>query len=597
MRALRSLLIGILGAALWPSYVGLLAVLAGLGPWPRAVAAPSSFVLTGLGLGLFAANLAGVLFRPDGWAPAVAGLPADVARQARRALLGLAAAGVWLLIPMRLFTLGLIAPSGQPVTAPTLARLFGLGFEVIVWVVAYRLVRSRSELVRWLRGDGLTPRHWLVRHQRLAGVGLRIAIAVVIGLDALGYGFTAHRLAIGGAHSALLAFACWGAYSLICRAIEAQSWRWHRGGTRAAAAEQAAGLDHPHELPDRLRRMAGALIPILGLLVGAWIWNVDMALFRTLGATPLMPIDEARTLTLGDLTEAGVLLALTVGLWRYMGTVFAVAIFPRMPDDPGVRFAAVTLCRYAVLGAGGLAGLSSLHLGLEQIGMVLAALGVGLGFGLQEIVANFVSGIILLLERPIRVGDIVTVDDMSGRVDQINIRATTIINWDNQSIIIPNREFITGKMVNWTHKDRVIRVSIRVGVAYGTCPDKVSDLLLTIARDDAEVLRNPVPGAVMEAFGDSSLNFALHVHVAEPGLGPRVRHRLSGEIQRRFRDAGISIPFPTRELHLRTVPDDLAPAPPPSADPTRFDRGMTTARGPHLAQAAPPPVIGRCVDE
>src|SRR5207302_5729028 len=114
--------------------------------------------------------------------------------------------------------------------------------------------------------------------------------------------------------------------------------------------------------------------------------------------------------------------------------------------------------------------LSAVHLGLEKIGMVLAALGVGLGFGLQEIVSNFVCGIILLLERPIRVGDIVTVSNMNGKVDRINIRATTITNGDNQSIIVPNRAFITSDLVNWTLKDKDIRISIRVNVAVGTDP-------------------------------------------------------------------------------------------------------------------------------
>ena len=108
-------------------------------------------------------------------------------------------------------------------------------------------------------------------------------------------------------------------------------------------------------------------------------------------------------------------------------------------------------------------------------------------FRLQEIVSNFVSGIILLLERPIRVGDIVTVSGMTGKVDQINIRATTIINGDNQSMIVPNRQFITGNLVNWTHKDKIIRLPIPVSVAHGTDLDQVSDLLLAIARDDADV--------------------------------------------------------------------------------------------------------------
>src|SRR5262249_7132376 len=156
------------------------------------------------------------------------------------------------------------------------------------------------------------------------------------------------------------------------------------------------------------------------------------------------------------------------------------------------------LCRYAVLGVGLLAGLSAIHLGIEKIGVVLAALGVGLGFGLQEIVSNFVCGIILLLERPIRVGDVVTVSEMTGKVERINIRATTITNGDNQSIIVPNRAFITGDLVNWTLKDKIIRVSIRVKAAHGTDPDVVAELLLSLAREDPDVLRNPVPASYMD---------------------------------------------------------------------------------------------------
>ena len=125
-----------------------------------------------------------------------------------------------------------------------------------------------------------------------------------------------------------------------------------------------------------------------------------------------------------------------------------------------------------------------MHLDLAKIGVVLAALGVGLGFGLQEIVSNFVCGIILLLERPIRIGDVVTVAGTTGKVDRINIRATTIVNGDNQSMIVPNREFITGNLVNWTLKDKILRVAIKLSVAYGTDPDRVVNLLLSIARQD-----------------------------------------------------------------------------------------------------------------
>ena len=206
-----------------------------------------------------------------------------------------------------------------------------------------------------------------------------------------------------------------------------------------------------------------------------------------------------------------------------------------MPDDPGIRFAVVTLCRYLVLAVGILAGLSAIHLGMEKVGVVLAALGVGLGFGLQEIVSNFVSGIILLLERPIRVGDIVTVSAMTGKVDQINIRATTIINGDNQSMIVPNRQFITGNLVNWTHKDKIIRLPIPSAWPIGTDLDKVSDLLLAIAHDDPDVLNNPVPSAFIDTYRRVVLELRALVHVPDPSLMGRARHRLYGQIQKRIR--------------------------------------------------------------
>ncbi len=272
-----------------------------------------------------------------------------------------------------------------------------------------------------------------------------------------------------------------------------------------------------------------------------------------------------------------------------------------MTDDPGVRFAVVTLCRYAVLAVGTLAGLSAIHLGLERIGVVVAALGVGLGFGLQEIVSNFVSGIILLVERPIRVGDLVTVAGMTGSVDRINIRATTIINGDNQSMIVPNRAFITGNLVNWTHKDKIVRLAIHVNVALGTDADKVTDLLLSIAHADVDVLNNPVSSAWLDSIAPAALDFVLYAYVPDPSVMGRVRHRLNGEIQRRFAAAGVVIPLPTRELRVHAMtPDDgevvprphpnrrhdLAsrsdprPAPPPDPrPPARAGRGMPPGRG------------------
>ena len=244
-----------------------------------------------------------------------------------------------------------------------------------------------------------------------------------------------------------------------------------------------------------------------------------------------------------------------------------------MPDDPGVRFAVVTLCRYAVLGLASLIALAAIHLDLAKIGVVLAALGVGLGFGLQEIVSNFVCGIILLLERPIRIGDVVTVAGTTGKVDRINIRATTIINSDNQSMIVPNREFITGNLVNWTLKDKILRVPIKMSVAYGTDPDRVVDLLLRIARADADVMINPAPSAALEGFGESSLLFAT-VHIrSRARLVGDVRHRLCSEIQRRF----------TAGRHRHPLPDTRAPREPSARE---LDPVLETARAEAIRRIA-----------
>jgi small-conductance mechanosensitive channel len=588
MRALRTPLLGLLYAAIWPTYLGLMAYAARQAPWPRNFAIAGASVLLCLALAALVAGLARGLLRPRGWAESTLRVPPAVVRQLRHAVLALVLAAVALLIPEMLLSEGLIAPGGRPISAPISCQLLVLGFELTVWGVVFHLLDRRAALVQWLTNQE-EQLGWLNRHRRPAAASVLAAIGAVIVLDARGYSFTARRLSVGAGETLVLLALCWGLYRLILQAIDHHAWRWIRvGPTHPHAVEYAAGEAtdapcEPDDLAGRLRRLAAYLVPLLGVFLAAWIWDVDLALFKFLGGQKLWLVDATKAptptyATVGDATAAVVILLLTIAAWRHISTLFAVAVFPRMPDDPGMRFAVVTLCRYAVLGLGLLTGLSSIHLGPDKIGMVLAALGVGLGFGLQEIVSNFVCGIILLLERPIRVGDIVTVSAMTGSVDRINIRATTIINGENQSIIIPNRAFITGHLVNWTLRDKIIRVTLRLKVAYGTDPDRVSDLLLGVARDDADVLRNPVPSSFMEDFGDSALIFALHVHVPDPSLGGRVRHRLFAQIQKRFSEAEIEIPLPAQELTVRPM-GDLASARP------------GTHRGAHRydpAQPAPP---------
>ncbi len=610
MRTLRTLLLGLCSTVLWPMYLLLSAYAARQAPWTRSFAIASASVLASLALASFVAGLARRLLRPGGWAETTLLLPPLVTRQLQAAVLVLVAAGVLLLVPDMLLSAGLIAPGGRPVSASASCQILVLGFELIVWGVVFRLVRPRSALVQWL-AEQHERLGWLGRHRRPVAGAVLAAIGLVIVLDTQGYSFTARRLAIGAGQTVVLIGFCYALYRMILQAIDLHGWRWiHVGsalrpGIEYDEAETTDASATRDDLAVRLRRIAAYLVPLLGLFLAAWIWNVDPALFRAVGANKLWQGKDGNltVITVGDATQAAIILLITAAAWRHLTTLFAVAVFPRMTDDPGMRFAVVTLCRYAVLGVGLMAGFSSIHLGPDKIGMLLAALGVGLGFGLQEIVSNFVCGIILLLERPIRVGDIVTVSDMTGRIDRINIRATTIINADNQSIIVPNRAFITSDLINWTLKDKVIRVTIRLKVAHGTDPDQVADVLLGVARDDADVLRNPVPSSLMEDFSDFAQVFVLHVHVPDPSLAGRVRHRLFTQIQKRFQEAGITIPLPTQQLHIASMADPRVPhadADPGSAH--RYDPSQPTPPSPWLGargQPVPAPVedCHRGVDE
>ncbi|MEW8015425.1 MAG: mechanosensitive ion channel domain-containing protein [Candidatus Sedimenticola endophacoides] len=166
--------------------------------------------------------------------------------------------------------------------------------------------------------------------------------------------------------------------------------------------------------------------------------------------------------------------------------------------------------------------------------------------------ANFISGIILLFERPIRVGDVVTIDNTTGKVSRIRIRATTIVNWDMQELLIPNKEFITGRVINWTLSDRVNRVVVSVGVAYGSDVVRAMALLLEAARENPNVLNEPEPIASFEGFGDNALNLLLRSYLGSLDNRLATITALHQAINDKFRAAGIDIAFPQRDLHLET---------------------------------------------
>ena len=172
---------------------------------------------------------------------------------------------------------------------------------------------------------------------------------------------------------------------------------------------------------------------------------------------------------------------------------------------------------------------------------LIAALGVGLGFGLREIVANFICGLIVLFERPFRIGDTVTIGDVSGTVSRIRIRATTIVAWDNKELIVPNKEFIVGHLINWSLSDNLIRLKVPVGIAYGSDTDLAEQLLIKAANSNPLVLKSPEPKAVFLGFGDNTLNFELRVYIKNIDKWIPMLHALNRSIDKEFRQVGVTI--------------------------------------------------------
>jgi small-conductance mechanosensitive channel len=221
--------------------------------------------------------------------------------------------------------------------------------------------------------------------------------------------------------------------------------------------------------------------------------------------------------------------------------------------DSGTINSIGTITRYLIILLGLFIILQSMGIDLSTLTIIAGALGVGIGFGLQNITNNLVSGIIILFERPIKVGDRIQVEDIVGDVVRISMRATTIVTNDNISIIIPNSDFISNRVINWSHNDRNVRINIPVGVSYSEDPQQIKQILLSVAADNKLVLSKPEPDVIFIEFGDSSLNFKLRVWTSEMIQKPKILiSDIYFEIFKRFHDEGIKIPFPQRDIHIKS---------------------------------------------
>jgi len=276
------------------------------------------------------------------------------------------------------------------------------------------------------------------------------------------------------------------------------------------------------------------------------------ASLKTFLDIPLLPIGGTR-FTLWMLLYLFVLLGLLIYLTGKLRVWITDRLLVGARVDQGVRQAVGSIIRYLLIAIGFAVILQTAGVDLSALTVLAGALGIGVGFGLQNIANNFISGLIILFERPIKVGDRIDVGGVTGDVVDISPRATTVVTNDNIAVIVPNSEFIASKVTNWSYTNRDVRLNFPVGVSYRSEPELVRRLLLEVAAAHPGVLRERAADVLLQEFGDSSLNFVLRVwtrdHATTPGV---LRSDLNYAIWRKFQEHEIEIPFPQRDLHIRS---------------------------------------------
>jgi len=263
--------------------------------------------------------------------------------------------------------------------------------------------------------------------------------------------------------------------------------------------------------------------------------------------------DDKPALRIFDVIRLVFLMTLLVFLSGKLKTIFVKQILSKYSDDIGVSQSIGTIIQYFFIIMGAFVVIQSSGINLGSLNVLAGALGVGIGFGLQNIANNFISGLIILFERPIKVGDRIEVGNVTGDVVKISSRASTVSTNDNISIIIPNSELINKQVINWSHNDRRIRYHVPVGVSYKEDPEFIRRVILEVADENKDVLKRPAPDVLFIGYGDSSINFDLLVWTSSYIDKPIIlRSQLYYEIFKMFKEHKIEIPFPQRDLHLKS---------------------------------------------
>jgi potassium efflux system protein len=350
-------------------------------------------------------------------------------------------------------------------------------------------------------------------------------------------------------------------YSALIRWLRVVQARLYPAAPEALAPEVDAvdTLDELDRIGGATRQLVNVFALAAALVVAAVIWEPLLPAFDALARVKLWSSTEivggdsiVNQITLATLVTVIGLIGITIYAAMRLPSLLEIIFLSRTNLSAGARYTVSTLLNYLIIGTGIIMGLAALGLRWSQLQWLIAALGVGIGFGLQEIVANFISGLIILFERPIRIGDIVTVGDKDGIVTRIRIRATTIRDWDGKELLVPNKEFITGRLLNWTLSDPQTRLVIPVGIAYDSDVEKALGILRDIVTGHPRIVEDPEPLIVFENFGDNSLELSARAFIDSMEGRMVVLTELRTAIYRAFREAGIVIAFPQRDVHFDT---------------------------------------------
>lgn len=290
-------------------------------------------------------------------------------------------------------------------------------------------------------------------------------------------------------------------------------------------------------------------------------------------STTVQGVESLQPITLGAVLIAILVFIITTQLVRNMPALLELAILQHLSLAPGTGYAITTLTKYLLLLIGGLVGFSMIGIEWSKLQWLVAAMGLGLGFGMQEIFANFISGLIILFEKPIRIGDTVTIRDLTGSITRINTRATTITDWDRKEIIVPNKAFITEQFINWSLSDSVTRVVLTIPAPASTNSEEVTNLLLQACHRCSYVLETPAPEVFLVDLQQGIQLFELRIHAAEMGHRMPLRHELHQLILQGFREHGLEMPFPPFQVRLDTMGRKTTPINPGAPATRTFKSG------------------------